>query len=65
MKNDKDMRSDFAGFVKDVLNGKTLQTALEFDHVCSADMAFHIPNDETLECIKKILITRKTFLDNS
>lgn len=31
----------------------------EFDNVCSADMAFHIPNAEILDCIKKLLEMRK------
>ena len=31
----------------------------EFDNVCSADMAFHIPDTETLQCIKKLLAMRK------
>jgi len=156
-KSDKDMRSDFEGFVKDVLNGDTLKTALdfavflrandmiaggehgeisyknkclcymhldgdeqapgpwtiwtegdysnehedvpmdermkeiawehvnhcancggscspgtskvifgkEFENVCSADMAFHIPDTEALECVKKLLEMRKIVLSNS
>ena len=31
----------------------------EFDNVCSADMAFYVPNAETLECVKKLLEMRK------
>ena len=31
----------------------------EFDNVCNADMAFYIPNAETLECVKKIIEMRK------
>ena len=156
-KSDKDMRSDFEGFVKAVLNGDTLKTALdfaaflrandmiaggehgeisykdkclgymyldgieqapgpwtiwtqgdyskehedvpmdermkeiawahvnhcascggscspgtrkvifgkEFENVCSADMAFHSPDTEAMECIMKLLETRKIILSNS
>ena len=31
----------------------------EFDNVCSADMAFYIPNAEELDCLKKLLDMRK------
>ncbi|MCL2512442.1 MAG: hypothetical protein FWF08_00955 [Oscillospiraceae bacterium] len=31
----------------------------EFDNVCSAAMAFYIPDTETLECVKKLLEIRK------
>ena len=31
----------------------------EFNNVCSADMAFYVPNTQTLECIKKLLEMRK------
>ena len=31
----------------------------EFENVCSADMAFYIPDAETLECVKKLLDMRK------
>ena len=31
----------------------------EFDNVCSSDMAFYLPNSETLECVKKLLEIRK------
>jgi len=31
----------------------------QFDNVCNADMAFHIPNAQTLECVKKLLEMRK------
>ena len=38
----------------------------EFDNVCSADMAFYIPNTEDLECVKKLLEMRKyDILNNS
>ena len=30
-----------------------------FDNVCSADMAFYVPNADTLECVKKLLIMKK------
>ena len=30
-----------------------------FDNVCSADMAFYIPNVDTLACVKKLLTMRK------
>ena len=30
-----------------------------FDHMCSADMAFYMPDVETLECVKKLLKMRK------
>jgi hypothetical protein len=30
-----------------------------FENVCSADMAFYVPNAETLECVKKLLIIKK------
>ena len=31
----------------------------EFDNVCSATMAFYIPDAEALECVKKLLLMRK------
>ena len=31
----------------------------EFDNVCNADMAFHVPDAETLACVKKLLEMRK------
>ena len=31
----------------------------EFDNVCSADMAFYMPDAEALECLKKLLEMRK------
>ena len=31
----------------------------EFDNVCSADMAFYMPDAETLECLKRLLEMRK------
>lgn len=31
----------------------------EFDHVCSADMAFNNPDARTIDCIKKLLEIRK------
>ena len=31
----------------------------EFDNVCSASMAFHVPDAEALECVKKLLEMRK------
>ena len=30
-----------------------------FDHMCSADMAFYMPDVKTLECVKKLLEMRK------
>ena len=38
--------------------GKTV-FGKEFDNVCNADMAFHVPSAETLECVKKLLEMRK------
>jgi len=35
-----------------------------FDNVCNADMAFYIPDVETLECVKKLLEMRKYTIDN-
>jgi len=40
-----------------VIFGKT------FDHVCGADMAFHVPDAEALECVKKLLEMRKRAID--
>ena len=37
----------------------------EFENVCSADMAFYLPDTETMECIKKLLRMRKIVLSNS
>jgi len=36
----------------------------EFDHVCNADMAFYIPDAETLECVKKLLEMRKHMISD-
>jgi len=36
-----------------------------FENVCSADMAFHTPDTEAMECIKKLLEKRKIVLSNS
>ena len=35
----------------------------EFDNVCSADMAFYVPDAEALECVKKLLDMRKHEID--
>ena len=37
----------------------------EFDNVCNADMAFYMPNAETLECVKKLLLMRKNYIDST
>jgi len=37
----------------------------EFNNVCNAVMAFYIPNAETLEHVKELLIIRKKSIDNS
>jgi hypothetical protein len=37
----------------------------EFDHVCNADMAFHVPDAEALECVKKLLEMRKNEISSS
>ena len=38
----------------------------EFDNVCNADMAFYIPNAETMKCVKKLLEMKKhAILDES
>ena len=36
----------------------------EFNNVCNAVMAFYLPNAETLECVKELLLIRKNSIDN-
>ena len=37
----------------------------KFDNVCNADMAFYIPDAETLKCVKKLLEMRKHMIANN
>ena len=37
----------------------------EFDNVCNADMAFYAPDSQTLECVKQLLIMRKSLIDKN
>ena len=51
--------SDCSPGMRKVIFGK------EFDNVCHAVMAFHMPDAEALECVKKLLEMRKRTLKSS